>query len=107
MRLRTDDKTILDSILSLMGTNTNQIVVLGDTLEAISELSGYSTSTIKSSVSRLSKDKLILPTYQLTAEYIINPSFAYKGNEDAIWEFIQAVHYKGNTPREVLFIPEN
>ena len=100
INLRSDDKSIMDSLLYLMGNNTNHLILLGDTLEALVEQCGYSKGTIRATIPRLTRLHLISKG-TLPGEYIINPLFAIKGNECEIWKFLQTIEYKGEIPSEV------
>ena len=105
LQLRSDDKAVLDSILALMQTNSNHIILAGDTLLAVSEVSGYTVSSLRNPVARLAEMNFLQPVAQgVPAEYIVNPLFAIKGTESSIWSFIQAIQYKNDTPREVLIV---
>jgi len=91
----------LDTLLYVAGTNTNQFIAQGATLEQIVIKSGYAASTISNALVRLNRLHLI---NQLTLpyEYMINPLLAIKGAECEVWEFTQTVEYKGVVPRDLL-----
>lgn len=98
--LRSDDKAILDTLLYVAGTNTNQFIANGDTLTQIVTKSGYAESTIRNALVRLSKEHLINPL-TLPHEYMINPLLAIKGTECEVWKFIQTVEFNGEVPKEI------
>ena len=88
VNLRHTDKNVLSAMLKYMDNDLNTIQVSGDTLVALMGYTGYQMQTTRDSVVRLQKCKLVEGT-GLRGEYIVNPLFAVKGNEDKIWE-----HYK-------------
>ena len=100
--LRSDEKTIMDSILTYMDSASNIITVNGATLDAIVDDSGYSPKTVRNVLSLLCKTNLLESTLQLDREYIINPIFAIKGGNDiSVWQAYQSLHYNNNTPKDV------
>ena len=98
--LRSDSKAIMDSILYLMSTDSNHLIIEGDTLEALSQHCGYTVSTIRRLVQDLTRVELLMKL-SLPYEYIVNPLFAIKGRECDIWQFIQQVEYSGDVPLNV------
>jgi len=100
MRLRSDDKLILDAMLMLMHTDMNHITMLGDTLEEVSKKTSCKVKAIRDGLTRLKKTNLI-EKLQLEGEFLINPVFAYKGIINSVWLFIQYLHYNGQVPRSV------
>jgi len=101
--LRSDDRRVLDSIMTYISTNTNHIIVDGDTLKLLKRDTGYTVATIRNSISRLKQSNLI-NKLQLDHEFIVNPLLAVKGDEQKVWEFIQMIHHKGNIPREAIVL---
>jgi hypothetical protein len=100
LALRSDDKAIMDTLLSVATTDTNHFIAANDTLRVIAELSGYAPSTIMSSIKRL-KALHLINSLQLPYEYVINPLFAIKGSECEIWKFIQTAEYYSDIPKSV------
>lgn len=102
-RLRSDTKSILDSIFTYMQSETNLIVLKGDTLQMVINDTGYAERTVVNAINELKKLKFIEITHQLPHELIVNPVFAYKDNNlEAVWKIYQKVHYKNKVPRSVI-----
>ena len=101
-KLRSDDRAVLDSLLQYANNDTNQLMLGGATLDAVIGTTGYTEATIRNCIVSLVKQTFIMKT-PIQTELLINPTFAIKGNELAVWKFIQSVEYCGNVPREVLF----
>ena len=99
--LRSDDKVVMDALLELMTTGTNSLVAAGETLNALITSTGFATITIRNTLVRLTEANLITRG-TLDFEVIVTPTFAFKGNETEIWKYIQALHYKGSIPRDVI-----
>ena len=89
--LRADDTKIMDAILQIATTNTNHFVASGQTLQALVDISKYSQGAVQNALVRLNELHLISRTNKISGEYIVNPLFAIKGSECAVWQFIQAV----------------
>lgn len=101
--LRSDTKSIFDSMLTYMQSQTNLIIVKGDILQAIIKDSGYAERSIVNAINELKKLKLVEITHQLPHELIVNPVFAIKDNNDySVWKTYQRIHYKGNVPIRVI-----
>ena len=100
-KLRSDDKTVMDNILKFMQTEKNHIITSGDTIEAMSVDTGYTILAIRNSLSRLAKVDLISKGV-IKSEYFIEPQFAYKGDFEETWSFIQHSEYRGEVPRSVI-----
>ena len=80
------DKAVLDSMLRHMQFNMNTITMNGDTLRNVISDTKLSVQQIRNAVSRLKKTSLIEASGLLRAEYIVNPAFAFKGNENMAWK---------------------
>lgn len=85
MNLDGTAKHVINAILKYMGDDSNLIQIGGDTLNAIIELTEYNEGTIRKAMVRLNKFGLAEKT-NLRGEYIVNPSFAVKGNEKLVWD---------------------
>jgi len=98
--LRSDDNKVLNGVLTLIVTDTNQMMLGGDSLAELIRITGLSESTVRNSIVRLVESSYLLTT-SLPTELIVNPAFASKGSEVSIWKFIQSIEYFGDVPREV------
>jgi len=85
------DKKVMLAILKLMEIDMNTISLLGDTLEAICAEAKVSKQQVRNATSRLAKLHLLEPTKTIRGEYVINPSFAWKGNEARTWKFYETL----------------
>lgn len=84
MKLDNTAKTVLDSILKYISNGTNIIHIGGDTLIAMCKFTGYQEQTIRKAIVRLN-DSSILEKTTIRGEYMVNPLFAYKGEESRVW----------------------
>lgn len=84
MKLDNTAKTVLDSILKYISNGTNIIHIGGDTLVSMCKFTGYQEQTIRKAIVRLN-DSCILEKTTIRGEYIVNPLFAYKGDESRVW----------------------
>lgn len=90
-------KKVMLAILKRMTRDMNHIIIGGDTLDDICESLGLSTAQVRNKITELKRYALIEPTMTLRAEYLVNPTFAIKGNEDAVWRFYGEIEVaKGN-----------
>ena len=78
-------KKVMLSILRHMQRNTNLITINGDTLASMISDSKLSKQQIRDGTSELKKYYIIEPT-TIRTEYIVNPTFAIKGLEPAVWK---------------------
>jgi len=85
-------KQILAAILKYMEADLNTIHIGGETLKNIMEYTGYNEQVIRNHLRELYP--LIEKTRQIRGEYIINPTFAVKGSEQAVWDFYRTLEYK-------------
>ena len=81
------EKKVMLAILKLMAKDLNVITIGGKTLLEIMDETGMSESHIRNSVSKLKSLFLIEPTGVLRGEYIVNPTFAIKGDIRKVWRF--------------------
>ena len=84
-------KKVMLSILKLMERDMNQIIIGGKTLTTIMETTGLSEQQVRNKVTELKKHRLIEPTGELRAEYIVSPTFAVKGDENSVWDFCSKI----------------
>lgn len=102
-KLRSDTKSVMDSILTYMQSETNLIVLKGNTLNMVMNDTGYAERTVVNAINELKKLMFIEITHQLPHELIVNPVFAYKDNQlETVWKTYQKVHYKNEVPRSVM-----
>jgi len=78
-------KKLMLEILIEMDPNTNFITIGGTTLHNLMDKTGMSESMVRKVVSELKSLYLIEPTKKIKAEYVINPSFAIKGDTGSVW----------------------
>ena len=90
LKLTKGQQSILIELLRFTTDDLNCIVLSGDTKQAILEASGYSNGGLKNALIALKLAKLIEPTLK-KAEYIINPLFATKGNDEVVWKHYQKI----------------
>ena len=90
------DKKVMLSILKYMIADFNIININGSTLKSISNETSMSESHIRNSISRLKKLYLIEPTRDFRGEYIVNPTFAFKGSESKVWHTYGLIERKTN-----------
>ena len=81
------DKKIMLAALKEMEIQTNLIVFSGSTLVNIKESVKVSTQQVRNAISRLAKLNLLEKTLTIKNGYVVNPSFAWKGDETTIWRF--------------------
>lgn len=77
-------KTVLDGILKYMTSGTNLIHIGGEQLQSIISFTGYTEGTVRKAVVRLNASNIVEKT-TIRGEYIVNPLFAYKGDNDRVW----------------------
>jgi len=70
---------VLLSICEMVGYNTNEVILIKSKKEEIVKKTGLSYSSVHNTISRLCKKKVLLR--QAQALYILNPKFAFKGEE--------------------------
>lgn len=78
-------KKLMLEILIEMDPNTNFITISGTTLHNLMDKTGMSESMVRKIVSELKSLYLIEPTKEVKAEYVVNPSFAIKGDIGSVW----------------------
>lgn len=83
------DKKVMLAILKYMGIDTNIINLVGDDLISICKEANVSKQQVRNATSRLVKLHLLESTKTLRGEYVVNPSFAWKGNEGRVWRFYE------------------
>ncbi len=81
------DKKIFLAIVKHMGIDTNLITLLGDTLAILMSELSVSKQQIRNATSNLAALHLLEPTRTLRGEYIVNPSLAWKGDEEKVWKY--------------------
>ena len=81
------DKKVFLAIVKHMEIDTNLITLLGATLSIIIDELAVSKQQVRNATSNLAVLHLLEPTRTLRGEYIVNPSLAWKGNEDKVWKF--------------------
>ena len=81
-------KNVMLAILKYMDDDMNTIQVGGDTLTAISEHCGYNDQVIRNQLKKLFP---LLEKTNLRGEYIVNPQFAVKGNEELVWDMYNKI----------------
>lgn len=89
--LRHTDKNVLSAILKYMDNDMNTINIGGETLVALIDYTLYKPQTVRDSVVRLQKNKLVEST-GVRGEYIVNPLYAVKGNEAAVWALYKTIN---------------
>ena len=91
-------KKVILSMIRYMEKDMNQIIVNGATLDSIVKDTGLSVSQVRKAVSELKGLRLIEPTGQIRAEYIVNPLLAIKGEPRKVWRFYGSIEQaKGNS----------
>lgn len=100
-KLRSDDKSVMDNILKFMQTDKNHIITSGDTMEAMVGDLEFNAKAIRNSLTRLGKVGLISKGI-IKSEYFIEPQFAYKGDFEQTWSYLQQCNYRGQVPRSVI-----
>ena len=81
-------KNVMLGILKYMDDDMNTISVSGDTLKSLVEHTGYNEQVIRNHLRTLYP---MLEKTNVRTEYIVNPTFATKGNEDKIWEIYKKI----------------
>jgi len=81
-------KRVMLVILSYMENDLNTIQVGGEVLDAMSKHTGYGAQTIRNQLAKLYP---LLEKTNLRGEYIVNPLFAVKGNEESVWKFYRGL----------------
>ena len=93
-KLSSGETKLLGLILKYMSTDTNHIILGGDTIKIIEKESAYNEKYILELASKLKRKHFLNYCKRFPREYIVNPTFATKGNEESIWQFIQTVEYQ-------------
>ncbi len=70
---------VLFSICEMVGYNTNEVILIKSKKEIIAKQTGLSYNSVHNTISRLCKKGILLR--QAQALYILNPKFAFKGEE--------------------------
>jgi len=70
---------VLLSICEMVGYNTNEVILIKSKKEDITKQTGLSYNSVHNTISRLCKKGILLRRAQ--ALYILNPKFAFKGEE--------------------------
>ena len=92
VRVGQTSKNIMLAILKYMEEDLNTIIISGETLKFIMQHTGYTEQVIRNHLRELYP--LIEKTRQIRGEYIVNPLFAIKGSEHAVWEFYSSLQHK-------------
>ena len=86
-------KNVMLAILKYMECDLNTICVGGDTLDLLVGHTGYSEQTIRDNLRKLHP---MLEKTGVRGEYIVNPMFATKGNEKAVWDMYEEIEQRVN-----------
>ena len=70
---------VLFAVCEMVGYNTNEVILIKSKKEEIAKKTGLSYSSVHNTISRLCKKEVLLR--QAQALYILNPKFAFKGEE--------------------------
>lgn len=70
---------VLFAVCEMVGYNTNEVILIKSKKEEIAEKTGLTYNSVHNTISRLCKKKVLLR--QAQALYILNPKFAFKGEE--------------------------
>ena len=70
---------VLLAICEMVGYNTNEVILIKSKKEEMAKKTGLSYSSVHNTISRLCKKKVLLRRAQ--SLYILNPKFAFKGEE--------------------------
>ena len=96
-------KKVMLGMMKYMGIDSNLIIMKNKTIDLISKDSGLSQDQIRNGITELKKLQLIEPTRLLTAEYIIDPTFAFKGDKTKVWRAYGTIEQKlGNTEATII-----
>mgnify|MGYP006883062210 CR=1 FL=1 len=80
--LSDSDKKILMALMDYCDNDMNTIQVSGNVGEAIESKYNIKVKTVQNAFKRLYP---LIEKTSLRGEYVINPLFAIKGNEDSVW----------------------
>lgn len=70
---------VLLSICEMVGYNTNEVILIKSKKEEMAKKTGLSYNSVHNTISRLCKKGILLR--QAQSLYILNPKFAFKGEE--------------------------
>lgn len=82
------EKKVLMALLDFCDNDLNTIQVGGDVANAIEDTYSIKVKTIRNVLPKLYP---IVEKTHLRGEYIINPMFAVKGNEDSVWRMYSKI----------------
>ncbi len=99
MELDLTARKILGVMLRLMGTDTNLVSMNTKKIAIVSKDTGYSESTIRKALVRLNKCGLAEKTDK-RGKYIVNPTFATKGDTNNAHYMYEKIEIKLRTLKE-------
>ena len=93
MDIDNTSRKVLNNLFLEIEKDTNLVQIGGATMTSLVGRTGYSEGTIRKAMVVLNKFKLAEKT-NLRGEYIVNPLFAVKGNEELVWQVYGKIEKK-------------